>query len=54
MKIARMSLILDTVLSSSRSQRDFEIFLHLPQYKLSSPIYLSFGASQEAVIKYVY
>ena len=22
----------------SRSQRDFEIFLHLPKYKLSSPI----------------
>ena len=24
--------------SKSRSQRDFEIFLHLPQYKLSRPI----------------
>ena len=24
--------------SFSRSRRDFEIFLHLPQYKLSSPI----------------
>ena len=29
---------LDIVRSRSRSQCDFEIFLHLPQYKLSSPI----------------
>ena len=26
------------VRSRSRSRRDFEIFLHLPQYKLSRPI----------------
>ena len=27
------------VRSRSRSRRDFEIFLHLPPYKLSSPLY---------------
>ena len=38
MKIARMSSTLGIVQSRSRSRRDFEIFLHIPQYKLSSPI----------------
>ena len=38
MEIARMSSILGIVRSSSSSQCDFAIFLHLPQYKLSSPI----------------
>ena len=38
MEIARMSLALGIVRSRSRSLRDFEIFLHLPQYKLSSLI----------------
>ena len=32
------SLTLGIVRSRSRSWRDFEIFLHLPQYKLSGPI----------------
>ena len=32
------SSTLGIVRSRSRSRRDFEIFLHLPQYKLSSPI----------------
>ena len=35
---ARMSLTLDIVRSRSMARRDFEIFLHLQQYKLSSPI----------------
>ena len=38
MKIAQTSSTLGIVRSRSRSQGDFEIFLHLPQYKLSSPI----------------
>ena len=38
MKIAQTSLTLGIVRSRSRSWRDFEIFLHLPQYKLSGPI----------------
>ena len=38
MKIARTSSTLGIVRSRSRSPCDFEIFLHLPQYKLSSPI----------------
>ena len=38
MKIARMSSTLGNVRSRSRSQHDLEIFLHLPQYKLSRPI----------------
>ena len=38
MKIARTSSTLGIVRSRSRSRRDFEIFLHLPQYKLSRPI----------------
>ena len=38
MKIAWTSSTLGIVQSRSRSQRDFESFLHLPQYKLSSPI----------------
>ena len=33
-----MSSTLGIFRSRSRSWRDFEIFLHLPQYKLSSPI----------------
>ena len=33
-----MSSTLGIVRSRSRSQRDFEIFLHLPQYKLSTVI----------------
>ena len=37
-EIARTSSTLGIVRSRSRSQRDFEIFLHLPQYKLSTPI----------------
>ena len=36
MKIARTSSTFGIV--RSRSRHDFEIFLHLPQYKLSSPI----------------
>ena len=36
-EIAQTSSTLGIVPSRSRSQRDFEIFLHLPQYKLSSP-----------------
>ena len=36
--MARMNLTLDIVGSRSTSRRDFDIFLHLPQYKLSSPI----------------
>ena len=32
------SLILGIAESRSRSRRDFEIFLYLPQYKLSGPI----------------
>ena len=38
MKISLMSSTLGFVPSRPRSQRDFEILLHLPQYKLSSPI----------------
>ena len=38
MKKARMSSTLGIVRSRSRSWRDFEGFLHIPQYKLSSPI----------------
>ena len=38
MKIALTSPTLRVVRSKSRSQCDFEIFLHLPQYKLSSSI----------------
>ena len=38
MNIARRSSTLGIVRSRSKSQRDFEIFLHLPQYKLSSPL----------------
>ena len=38
MKIARKSSTLGIVRSRSRSQCDFGIFLHLPQYKLSGPI----------------
>ena len=37
-KTAQKSSTSGIVQSRSRSQRDFEIFLHLPQYKLSSPI----------------
>ena len=36
MKIARLTL--GIVRSRSRSHHDFEIFLYLPQYKLSSPV----------------
>ena len=36
MKIARTGSTLGIVRSRSRSWCDFEIFLHLPQYKLSS------------------
>ena len=38
MKIVNKISTLGVVPSRSRSQRDFEIFLHLPEYKLSSPI----------------
>ena len=38
MKIYRTNLILGIVGPRSRSLRDFEIFLHLRQYKLSGPI----------------
>ena len=38
MKIARTSSTLSIIRSRSRSRRDFEIFLHLPEYKLSRPI----------------
>ena len=37
-KIVRMSSTLGIVWSRSRSRSDFEIFAHLPQYKLSRPI----------------
>ena len=37
MKIAERSLILGIVRSRSRSQCDFEMFLYIQQYKLSSP-----------------
>ena len=36
--VARTSSTLGIVRSRSRSRHDFKIFLHLPQYKLSSPI----------------
>ena len=38
MKIARTSSTLGIVQSRSRSRRDFEIFLHLPQYKLINAV----------------
>ena len=38
MKISRKSSTLGIVRSRSMSPHDFEIFLHLPQYKLSSLI----------------
>ena len=38
MKISWMCSTLGIVRSRSRSGHDFEFFLHLPQYKLSSPI----------------
>ena len=38
MKISRMNLTLGIVRSRSRSRHDFEICLHLPQYKLSSQV----------------
>ena len=38
MEIAGTSSTLGTVRLRSRSQRDFEFFLHLPHYKLISPI----------------
>ena len=44
-----MSSTLGIVQSRSRSWRDFEIFLHLLQYKLSSPIFQLW----QVVIKYV-
>ena len=37
-KISRTSSTLGIVRSRSRARHDFEIFLHLPQCKLSSPI----------------
>ena len=49
MKITLTSLILGIVGPRSRSRHDFEIFLHLLQYKLSGPItqlcYSSAGAN---------
>ena len=38
MKISQKSSILGIAGPRSRSWRDFEIFLHLPQYELSGPI----------------
>ena len=38
MKISQMSSTLGIVRSRSRSGHDFKLYLHLPQYKLSSPI----------------
>ena len=38
MKSPRMSSTLSILQSRSRSRFDFEIFSHLPQYKLSSAI----------------
>ena len=39
-EISRTSSILGIAGPRSRSWRDFEMFLHLPQYKLSGPITL--------------
>ena len=52
MKITRANSILGIV--RLRSQRVFNFFLHLPQYKLSTLVEeLNFGTSQEADIRRV-
>ena len=53
MEIAWTSSTLGFVQSRSRSRRDFEIFLHSPQYKHntnSQVLYISFGTCKEVVI----
>ena len=47
MEIPWKSLTLGIVESSSRSQLEFEICSYLPQYKLSSAIYISYGNDRE-------
>ena len=47
-----MSSTFGIVRSRSRSRPDFEIFLHLPEYKLSGPISQLWGMLG-IVIKYV-
>ena len=57
MEIARTSSTLDIVRSRSRSQRDFEIFLHLPQLKfdvhLPPTIKMFRGTKNLTVVKYI-
>ena len=52
MKISQTSSTLGIIRSRSRSVHDFELFLHLPQYKLLSPI-SQLWHMEEVVMKYV-